>query len=524
MIMKVKYLWIVFFVSLTFFSCDDNTGTLGLDMFPGSDQNINGKLATFEVTTKSELAENTFAKTSIGYLGKFTDQDFGYYEAGFLTQFHCNEGFHFPVVCDPKNEADRNNPKAIMVKDGIYRTELILGYSTYFGDSLTASRLSVYRLNKSLDKETAYYTDIDPGEFYSKNDPAALLGRKAYTAVDLSVSDSIRKSSGYYPSVTVTLPNSLGEEILKASRQADKENVDFANKFSELLKGVYVKNDYGDGTILYINRIQLNVVYEIFVRDTLGVIIPKKYDSKVDSTAYGYRSFTATKEIIQANSFKNDESKLQEMLNDKTCTYLKTPAGIYTQATLPLINKDPKGKKGVLDSLGNDTLNTVKLSFTNYNQSNNNSKYNMTAPTYLLLLREKDRDKFFEENKINDDVTSYIAVHNKVNTNQYVFPNITRLINTCKAEREAAVLALQTDGRIDDILGVDGKPVTTIEAWEEVTKWDKIAVIPVTITTTTSNQTEVIISVLNDLQPGYAKLKGGEQGGKLALDIIYTSF
>ena len=39
------------------------------------------------------------------------------------------------------------------------------------------------------------------------------MGRKAYTAVDRSVKDSIRNLSGYIPSVTVTLPYELGQEI-----------------------------------------------------------------------------------------------------------------------------------------------------------------------------------------------------------------------------------------------------------------------------------------------------------------------
>lgn len=171
--MKVKYLWVIL-LSLTFFGCDDNTGTLGLGMFPGGDQNINGKLATFDVKTQSELAGKVFAKTSVGYLGKFTDPDFGYYEAGFLAQLHCNENFTFPPLYNKDNP---NDPKAIMVKNEVYRTELSLAYSSYFGDSLTASRLSVYQLNKDLDKESAYYTDINPEDFYNKNDPSALLGR-----------------------------------------------------------------------------------------------------------------------------------------------------------------------------------------------------------------------------------------------------------------------------------------------------------------------------------------------------------
>ena len=117
-----------------------------------------------------------------------------------------------------------------MQSDKTYRTELTLAYRTYFGDSLTASRLSVYRLDKNLaaDKEAAYYTDINPEDFYPKNDANFLLGRKAYTAVDRSVKDSIRNLSGYIPSVTVTLPYELGQEIYKASREAEKGGKNFA--------------------------------------------------------------------------------------------------------------------------------------------------------------------------------------------------------------------------------------------------------------------------------------------------------
>ena len=45
--MKAKYALIAL-LAITFFGCDDNTAGLGLGMFPGSDQNINGKLTTFD--------------------------------------------------------------------------------------------------------------------------------------------------------------------------------------------------------------------------------------------------------------------------------------------------------------------------------------------------------------------------------------------------------------------------------------------------------------------------------------------
>ena len=70
--MKAKYVWVAL-LALTFFGCDDNTGTLGLGMLPESDQNINGRYTTYELTTNSDLSGPVFAKTSVGYVGKFTD-------------------------------------------------------------------------------------------------------------------------------------------------------------------------------------------------------------------------------------------------------------------------------------------------------------------------------------------------------------------------------------------------------------------------------------------------------------------
>ena len=79
--MKAKYALIAL-LAITFFGCDDNTGGLGLGMFPGNDQNIKGKLSTFDVTTKSIPTGKIYAKTNIGYVGKFTDETFGTYQAG----------------------------------------------------------------------------------------------------------------------------------------------------------------------------------------------------------------------------------------------------------------------------------------------------------------------------------------------------------------------------------------------------------------------------------------------------------
>ena len=66
--MKVKYLGaLLLAATLTFFGCDDNTGTLGIGMLPGSD-GISAHTTTFDVTTRSVVADSVFAKTSTGYV------------------------------------------------------------------------------------------------------------------------------------------------------------------------------------------------------------------------------------------------------------------------------------------------------------------------------------------------------------------------------------------------------------------------------------------------------------------------
>ena len=233
--MKTKYALIAL-LAITFFGCDDNTAGLGLGMFPGSDQNINGKLTTFNVTTESVHAGEIYAMTNIGYVGKFTDQTFGTYEAGFLSELNCPENLTFSKVYQENSEGTKATGKLVTSFDnldieedvkkrfslitddngeviGNCQINIYLWYSSYFGDSLTACRLSVYELDENLSDKDAYYTNIDPKEYY--DEATGLLGMKAYTAVDLSVSDSVRNLSSYMPSVSIRLEKEKAEALGK---------------------------------------------------------------------------------------------------------------------------------------------------------------------------------------------------------------------------------------------------------------------------------------------------------------------
>ncbi|WP_333697600.1 DUF4270 domain-containing protein [Bacteroides congonensis] len=568
--MKAKYALIAL-LAITFFGCDDNTAGLGLGMFPGSDQNINGQLTTYDVTTESVPAGQIYAKSNIGYVGKFTDELFGTYQAGFLAELNCVEGTTFPgaynyekntsfdnknkptltMVGPGGNEADKKDITFVTDKKGniignIHTIELYLWYDSYFGDSLTASRLSVYKLGeaaKELDEGNAYYTNIKPEEFYN---PKNLLGTKAYTAVDLSVKDSIRNLSSYVPSVHVSFKEEAAKEIgAKIIRKAYESGANFDRKaLKEAFEGIYVKSDYGDGTILYIDQVQMNVVYKCYAIDSIsGKILPKKAaveegESK-DSTYYGYRMFNSTREVIQANSLDNDQTAMENCISNPDLTYIKSPAGIFTQVTIPVSE--------IAEKLQGDTLNAVKLGIPIYNETSE-KKFGMTKPRSVLLIRKKYKDTFFEKNQLSDGTTSSLFNYadNSLSFTQYTFNNITQMINNCLAdgEREAAEKEIHKNGFImvpvTDLKGnITEERATTIEQWEELSDWNKFILIPVLVTKDSSSSNSYygtsanVISIQHDLKPGYVRLKGGSKKGAdgkpdpnnvLKLEVVSTNF
>ena len=549
--MKAKYALIAL-LAITFWGCDDNTAGLGLGMFPGSDQNINGKLSTFDVTTESVHAGKIYAMTNVGYVGKFTDETFGTYQAGFLAELNCPSGMTFPGVYNGTALNDKKKATNIMVDEaglgddaiGIYNTdnindpkrklignihtiELYLWYSSYFGDSLTACRLSVYALNENLDTKNAYYTDITPEDYYDANTDNSLLGTKAYTAVDLSVKDSIRKLSTYVPSVHVSFRDKAAKEIGKEIiKRANELGVNFDNKeFRKIFKGIYVKSDYGDGTVLYIDQAQMNVVYKCYAVDTLtGVKLEKKVvkegESK-DSTYYGYRTFATTREVIQANQLDNDKDAIQKCINEDTWTYLKSPAGIFTQITLPISQIADSLLNQTAEKRQSDILNAVKLGIPIYNETSD-KKFGMSTPSNVLLIRKKYKDSFFEKNQLSDEITSSLFRPTTTSFTQYTFNNITQMINDCLADREKAEKEIHEKGSITiKITDLDGnskdETVNNIKDWEDLSEWNKFVLIPVLVTTDSSSSNSYygssnVISIQHDLKPGYARLKGGKKG------------
>ena len=463
--MKLKYLYIGL-LSALIYSCDDATTGIGDSTIAAGDS-ISAGVSVYDVYTRSILADSVYARTSTAYLGKYTDPHFGEFSADFITQFNCTDNFEFPETIQE-----------------ITSINMRMFYDSYFGDATNAMRMQIDTLDKVIpEKElSTFYTSVDPTQYYNENsNPVA---RKAFAARGASASDTTIVNYDSFGNTTsysyywqdVKLPLTLGQHMFNKYKE-DKNNYKNAETFiKNVLKGFYVHCTHGAGTILYINDMKLHLNFKYLIESSSG---------KVDSLVNGSTIFAATKEVIQANHFQNSD-RLKELVEEKDYTYLKTPAGIFTEVTLPI--------EEIAEMHMRDTLNAASITFTRYNEKSE-SKYPMGIPQTLLMVRKCDMHKFFEKNETYDDQTSFIAqyVGSSETANTYSFPNISPLITQCINEKQAS---------------------------KNDADWNKVVLIPVK-TETDSNGS--IIGLKSNLDMESACLVGGEKN-PIKMQILYTTF
>ena len=253
-----------------------------------------------------------------------------------------------------------------------------------------------------------------------------------------------------------------------------------ANTFiNNVLKGFYVHNTSGEGSVLYIQDIWLRTYFDYTIKGS----------QDQDSTVSSYYAFAATKEIFMSTRLNNDE-KLDDFVTDANKTkdtYLKTPAGLWTEITLPL--------EQMYDDLKTDTLNSVSLTLTKYRNTieNRENGIEMGTPQYLLLLRKNDLKEFFEGNHSYDNRTSFLATYNST-TNSYSFSSLNRLISYIFAEMRNS----------------DERPEG----------WDKLLLVPVQVEKDSQNKVIGISS--HDLEVNSARLFKGSDDNPLQITVIYT--
>ena len=481
--MNIKYWASLALASFFLVSCDDTTDNIGSSLIDNVDK-LHITTDTFTVSTRSIVADSVLSRNMTGYLGKVRDPETGaYLSSSFMTQFYSPENFSFP---DKDSIQSRDELGEVMADS----CDIRLYYNGFYGDSLATMKMSVYELTKPVEEQKFFYSNFNPEKEYINGNENKT--NKVYTLVDLNVDEKTRYSKDYMPAIRISLDKEYGTKILKA--YYDNPNA-FKNAYSfihDVMPGFYFKSVGGLGSMAYISLSQLNVYFRHKTTTTASD------GTKRDTIITSVGAFPGTEEVLQTTTVSNDKSTLQKLVSDNSCTYLKSPAGIFTEMRIPvkdIVEKQYIGEDGKTYSHKNDTINSAKVVLTRINNAQD-SEYTLAIPQTLLILPKADMYSFFEKKKVADYKTSFLATYNS-STNTYTFNNIGGLVKH-----------LYENG---DRTKAD---------------WDKVVIIPVKTTYNTTSTTKELIAVNHDMSLASTRLVGGHESkyGDIKISVIYSKF
>lgn len=490
--MKIlRLLTVLVIAALTFAACDDTTEGIGGSITNKID-NINISNSAFNVTTKSIVAGAVLSRNNTGLIGKMKDPETGNYVKGdYITQLSVLPTFSVDTL-DYIKQANNGSIEA----DSCY---LLVSYNASYGDTIAPMKVTAYEMTKPMSEDQEYYSDYDAFEKGWVNEN----NQHWSSNYNLSNTSDVKNFKIYlnkmYTKDGKTYKN-YGSYIMQTYAEHPeyfKTNFKFLHN---VCPGFYIKNVGGTGNMAKIWNTEL-----IFYWTRHKTI--KKKDGVTDSTVVGigYNRFDGTEEVLQLNKIENDTKNLEKLASQKNWTYLKSPAGIFTEVTLPIDD--------IMKSHEKDTLNTATISFPRLNNADEDNPYNFATPSTILMVQKDSLQSFFEKSKLADSRTSYTTSYSSTGTykNAYTFQNIANLVSAMYKNK----------GKSEN--------------------WDKVVLVPVNVITTTQGYTTVISKINHDMSLASTRLivgtddpnkdyttdeKTGKKvaSGPIRIKVIYSKF
>lgn len=483
--MKLKYLTAIAFTAMALYSCDEGTGTIGDSLTSNSD-NLVVTASEYDVLTNSFLPDSVYSYEEECYLGKVSDPETGtIVKSNFMFQFNMMENKHLPA-----QEKMLTGSDGKLIADSCHIV-LYFDKSECFGDTLAAIKMKLSELEKPV-TDGVHYTSFNP----SKAGYIRQNGIKKYQTFSMhnQTGDSLSRA---YPNVRVKLTESY----------TDKEGVTYNNYGTYLLRQYYSHPEYFKNSYAFVNNVCPGFYIETIDGEGLmasfGTIDLRVYYSYKDgdNTYHSYLGASSTQEVLQTLTIENDREALNQLAADNNCTYLKTPAGIFTEVTLPV--DDIKGTHNT------DSLLSAAVVF---NRINNDllSDYSFKTPQRLLLIQKDSLNTFFE-NKRN--YNNLYAFYTTLSKNAYSFTSSSDISNLVVRMHNA-----KQQGQKADAAWVEKHP-----------NWNKALLIPVeaitstsTASTTTASATPV--AVVHSMGMTSTRLVRGTRENPIKIKVIYAKF
>lgn len=477
---EMKFIKLTAFLLAAFsmVACDDTTDTLGSSITNKVD-NLTITDATYNVETQSLVADPVLSKSNNGIIGRVKDPETGtYLTADYMTQMVPLSTFSVDTLQYIK---DANNGE--LRADSCY---LLVSYQSTYGDSLAPMKVTAYEMSKPMTEDKNYLTDFDP------------------------IAEGYIAENGYHNSATYSLSKATGNFKIYLNKPYTKDGVTYDNYGTYMLKtfvehpeyfksnyqflknvcpGFYIKHEGGIGNVADVWNTEVQFYWSR--QKTI-----KASDGVTDSIAkgYGFNRIDGTEEALQTNHIVNDAASIASLAADPSCTYLKSPAGIFTEVTLPV--------EEILRDHENDTLNTASVTFPRINNTETDNQYIFDTPSYVLMIPKDSIDSFFENGDVVNNRNSFYASYSSSTTNGYTFSNISNLITAMSKKKGSSE------------------------------NWNKAVLIPITVSTVVENNSTMISKMTHNMSLTSTRLvKGtnettsdGKPASPIQIKVIYSKF
>lgn len=481
--MKLKIVTAIAFTAMAMLSCSEDTGTIGTSLTSDSDK-LDLATGVFQAYSKSVGVDSVYVRNFGSYIGIVKDPETdSYVMSEFMTQFNMLENYPLP-------SKDKIDLEALNVEADTCEIWLYFDKTKCYGDSLTPVKMNVLEMSKPMSETKTYYSNYDPvSEGYIRE--GGLQKSIMFTLRNLIYTDSVRNLKTYRDVARVPLNQPY----------TDKNGVTYNNYGTYIIRNYYDHPEYFKNSYAFVNNICPGFYFQI--ADGLGVMamfdridlrFTFRYRLKEDSEVYrGVVSMSSTGEVLKTTRLANDKGGLNRLIEDPSCTYIKSPAGIFTEVTLPVDD--------IMDKHANDSLLSVSISFNRINSSIADDNYLLKSPSLLMMIRKDSLDNFFEKQRNYDNKSSYGA---SLSYNTYTFSNISNIISR-----------MYTDKFVGTLIDPD---------WcKKNPNWNKVLLVPITATTTTTSTSTVISSVSHQVELATTQLVGGAYS-PIEVQVIYARF
>jgi hypothetical protein len=346
------------FLLLTFTACKENDPSLGVSIRPRQDI-IEVGADTFHIVTEENYFSPISAQADTMLLGEFYSKTFGTTKAELLVQLAPPVDYVFP------DESFNPTPDSLV---------MLMAYNTWFGASNAPLEISIYELTKATpDYNEKYYADFDPNIFTDLTDEN-LLGKRLVTSVDFTVSDSIRGTAGYLP----TIRYKFSDEQMERFFNMPKSVYESIDAFCDEFKGMYITTRYGSSTVFNVHHFEMQLYYHYTYKKN-GV------DTVVNTTIL----FPANKEVRQLNRITHPDLRSVVKENDTVC-HIKSGGGMYPKLKLPI----GRMRERINGNIGEKELNLnaadIVVELANVEQYD----LDLIQPSYMLAITEDYYEEF----------------------------------------------------------------------------------------------------------------------------------